>query len=368
MVVLALVCFAWDVITYPLYWRPLKTLFGLILFSVLTGTGTTVATVLTNRILLQWIVVPLCLGVALYSIFAPPRNPQPVAAQPTTVIQPMILTAATHERSVTVARATRSGSVGECCICCNSLTPGVTRVRCTANRDHAVCQDCFLKFAKSAGEQGAVGKTKNEDGFLLCPVPGCDACYNHLTFKEHGELFTAADKLRIDTHREHAAADARHDSQMEAEREIKRRMDATGIHWQSPDQLAADVLRRRIIDDALTTKCPRCKTAFLDCIDCFAIRCGVQTCKASFCGWCLLDCQNDAHPHVRVCPKSKSPGNLYGHNDPVRAAELFMQSNRERAETEIARLLSEQKPEVGRLTVQLLARELADLGINLRNM
>jgi RNA recognition motif-containing protein len=63
--------------------------------------------------------------------------------------------------------------------------------------------------------------------------------------------------------------------------------------------LPPDQLRMQIVDDILTLRCPRCKQAFLDFDGCFAISC--HACPCNFCGWCLMDCQGDAHPHVKEC-------------------------------------------------------------------
>lgn len=62
----------------------------------------------------------------------------------------------------------------------------------------------------------------------------------------------------------------------------------------------AQILRLRIIDEILTTRCPACHRAFHDFNGCFAITC---TCRAHFCGWCLQLCDRDAHPHVIKCAR-----------------------------------------------------------------
>jgi hypothetical protein len=51
----------------------------------------------------------------------------------------------------------------------------------------------------------------------------------------------------------------------------------------------------------LTTKCPRCKQAFIDLEGCFALTCGNIQCRCGFCAWCFQDCGSDAHRHVPNC-------------------------------------------------------------------
>lgn len=64
--------------------------------------------------------------------------------------------------------------------------------------------------------------------------------------------------------------------------------------------------RNRITDAILTLRCPRCKQAFIDFENCFAITC--SKCKCEFCGYCLQDCGDDAHAHVVKCPLNEKGG------------------------------------------------------------
>jgi hypothetical protein len=68
-----------------------------------------------------------------------------------------------------------------------------------------------------------------------------------------------------------------------------------------------DNVRNHIIDEFLTTRCPRCKNAFFDFDGCFSVTCGSPGCNCCFCAWCLEDCGTDAHAHVRACCH-KAPG------------------------------------------------------------
>ena len=68
----------------------------------------------------------------------------------------------------------------------------------------------------------------------------------------------------------------------------------------------AQALCLGIIDDILTTRCPKCRRAFVDFDGCFALRC---SCGCAFCGWCLQPCARDAHAHVAAqCPHGPGAG------------------------------------------------------------
>jgi len=74
------------------------------------------------------------------------------------------------------------------------------------------------------------------------------------------------------------------------------------------DEKAAAKLRLKIVDEVLTLRCPRCKTAFMDFEGCFALQCGNGACRCGFCAWCLTDCGKDAHAHVKACPENEGKG------------------------------------------------------------
>ena len=71
----------------------------------------------------------------------------------------------------------------------------------------------------------------------------------------------------------------------------------------------ADGVRNSIIEECLTDRCPRCRKAFFDFDGCFAVKCA--NCPCGFCGWCLSDCGNDAHEHVRNCRAKPSGCDSY---------------------------------------------------------
>ena len=76
-------------------------------------------------------------------------------------------------------------------------------------------------------------------------------------------------------------------------------------------KLPPNRLRNKVVNEILTLRCPRCEQAFFDFDGCFSIKC--NNCPCSFCGWCLEDCGDDAHPHVRMCKfKAKSADSYFG--------------------------------------------------------
>ena len=87
----------------------------------------------------------------------------------------------------------------------------------------------------------------------------------------------------------------------EAEREGEERQRAELARLQALDeaQRAVHMARKHIEEEILTSRCPRCKAAFLDFAGCCALKC--HRCPCAFCAWCGKDCGADAHQHVASC-------------------------------------------------------------------
>jgi hypothetical protein len=91
-----------------------------------------------------------------------------------------------------------------------------------------------------------------------------------------------------------------------------------------------------ITDDIMNLHCPRCSKVFIDFSNCFAVHC---MCNASFCGWCLKDCgDDDAHSHVRHCPKNRENGELFS------TPEKFHEAHAERIRHEIVAYVRDRVP------------------------
>mmetsp|Transcript_34572 Transcript_34572/g.76251 ORF Transcript_34572/g.76251 Transcript_34572/m.76251 type:complete len:678 (-) Transcript_34572:103-2136(-) len=103
--------------------------------------------------------------------------------------------------------------------------------------------------------------------------------------------------------------------QAATEREVVGRFEAEARRREAlseADRRAEDV-RKHIIEEILTLKCPRCSLAFLDFDACFALSCASDKdpsygCKSHYCAFCLTLCGEDAHRHVAQCPHNINPG------------------------------------------------------------
>ncbi|KAL0484044.1 CUL9 [Acrasis kona] len=85
--------------------------------------------------------------------------------------------------------------------------------------------------------------------------------------------------------------------------------------------------RTRICDE-LNLKCPGCSASFFDFDGCMALTCA--SCQVCFCGFCLLNCGADAHPHVQICSLNQSksyfaPFSVFEQVQQVRRGEKIIQ-------------------------------------------
>jgi len=119
------------------------------------------------------------------------------------------------------------------------------------------------------------------------------------------------------------------------------------------------LLQRRVVEEILTLKCPRpgCMQAFFDFDGCFALTC--SRCGCGFCAYCLEDCGRDAHRHVANCRHNTAPGrDLFGDKGDFDRAQL-----QRRTRLVNSFLANEVQADLRALVVQVLRRDLTDLGI-----
>ena len=128
------------------------------------------------------------------------------------------------------------------------------------------------------------------------------------------------------------------------------------------DQVSVLAIKRKIIEEVLTLKCPRadCRQAYNEFEGCCALTC--HRCDAKFCGWCLQDCGSDAHGHVSSCPE-KPKGNIDAlFPEPKSEFKRHWEKRRERlVKLELAKHPLQVQSDV----IKSLTKELADLGVSL---
>jgi len=185
---------------------------------------------------------------------------------------------------------------------------------------------------------------------LECRAPGFHAgdLARHLPVEE----FQALLKARIDVMNQQKASELEDQFQQRVNEEVKRLLDL--------DERGRKVLiaRKHIEEEILQMRCPRrnCRRAFYDFEGCFALSC--SACPCNFCGWCLEDCGNDAHPHVARC--SEKPPNA----DTFFGSEQdFKDSHNKRCKQKVTEYLASLEPEIRSAVKRDMAQRLRELGI-----
>ena len=190
-------------------------------------------------------------------------------------------------------------SCKQCSICMDYYT---SEMGFTCPKGHFQCWECFEQNVEQAFKPGAVGKAINrENGNLFCPIPRCNEEIPLLSLakeKVPDNIFKMYEKQRFDFEANKAVEKALIEQKA---RLIKQRKKLIAIL--DKEARDAEIMRLDIVENTLTLRCPRCKTAFIDYSGCAALTCGI--CKAGFCALCLKDCGNNAHSHVANCPEKK---------------------------------------------------------------
>uniref|UniRef100_A0A0G4HPY8 non-specific serine/threonine protein kinase n=1 Tax=Chromera velia CCMP2878 TaxID=1169474 RepID=A0A0G4HPY8_9ALVE len=189
------------------------------------------------------------------------------------------------------------------CIACREVILRSRGVSCGDAARHFMCCDCInghvSALARVDNEYADVrARFKGGDCKVLCAQGGCPSppfSISDLAVYLLPEVMELLEKARRE------AAEERVRSDLEAE--FQRRLRVALVEEGAQKKV------REIIDDVLTLKCPGCHQAFIDYDGCAALACSRCPCK--FCGYCLRDCGNDAHPHVRHCPSDTSRSGLF---------------------------------------------------------
>ena len=202
----------------------------------------------------------------------------------------------------------------------------------------------------SCGKPDAMGSLVDTSGWVKCPHPKCTDVYTAqlmIDNKADAAATEALEMLRTMAHgyKEAAAAKAKLLEEIRLEDERIQNI-------QDGDKREAHILKKRIVNDILCLKCPRCRAVFSDFDGCFALTCH---CRAAFCGWCLMDCGNDALNHVLRCPEGQGIFSPFS---------VFEEHHRVRRQKKVQGVLDDQDSHrVRQLLVNILTKELVDLKI-----
>uniref|UniRef100_A0A0G4GW86 non-specific serine/threonine protein kinase n=1 Tax=Chromera velia CCMP2878 TaxID=1169474 RepID=A0A0G4GW86_9ALVE len=183
------------------------------------------------------------------------------------------------------------------CVTCFEVILRDRGVSCGCPHRHFLCAECLNAHVQSQSmmdpEYADVrARFKQNDCRVSCVARACPSePFAHSDLARH----LTPDVLNLWEGVRREAAEERVRAEMETEFEGRLRM-----------ALREDGAQRRvreIAEEILTLKCPRCRAAFVDFDGCASLTC--NRCYAAFCGYCLRDCGNDAHPHVRDCPMGR---------------------------------------------------------------
>jgi serine/threonine protein kinase len=215
---------------------------------------------------------------------------------------------------------------------------------------HALCRDCFESLVVSESSKD-LGEMKKHQGRIKCPK--CTNYYSASTIATTVGSLAFAAYQRVQTQLEAARVTSELEAKFrrELEQALKMEEKARRVH----------LGRLVIVNDILNLCCPRCKAVFVDFSGCFALTC--SQCNCGFCAWCLTDCGDNAHPHVRSCNDNVMPGrNVYGD------LELWKRTNSLRRRARVMQYLTGtvRDRDVARSILRECARELRDVNIDIK--
>jgi hypothetical protein len=130
---------------------------------------------------------------------------------------------------------------------------------------------------------------------------------------------------------------------------------------------------KHIQEEIFNLRCPRCSAAFFEFDGCAAVVCG--SCRCGFCGLCLQDCGNDAHEHVRQCPKNPEKNNYFvsdaglskAHREMrITKLKLYIEEIREKAAAETPQIVEsagDAELPIVESVLRTIRRDLIDHGI-----
>ena len=235
----------------------------------------------------------------------------------------------------------------ECCVCLEDelrLTDGVSCAEL-----HFQCDGCFDRYVCDIATRDD-RLARGDD--VRCPKDACSAaCFTDRQVAEHvsDETFVQLGVLRKALHEQVLVEEM--EARMEAE--IKRREQLSALENQAADA------RRHIVEEILTLKCPKCKTAFVDFDGCFALTCSHCPCK--FCAWCLQAGSNGHAAHLCAA----SCGSKHGADGYYGTKELFNTYHEGRKRDKARAFLLQLDEDVRKAAVAACHNELEPLGVKL---
>lgn len=220
----------------------------------------------------------------------------------------------------------------------------------SCSKKHFLCWECFEQHVDQAAGPDSVGKCVDNEGSLLCPE-----CSEPITLRKVAKenvpqkIFDSLEGLKAKVKIKKAVDEALKEQETRLRKEFER---IQAI--QDEDERMAERLRLEIIENILTLRCPRCKTAFIDYEGCAALTCG--RCSAGFCALCLMDCGGDAHTHVANCPENPGMGLHI-------ALDQFNRHHSKRREQQINEKMKNQTDKTKQLLRKKMDKDFRDLGI-----
>ena len=220
---------------------------------------------------------------------------------------------------------------------------------------HFTCSDCVTQMTDSyAGDDVATLNRRQSK----IPCPG--DTHDHPVYFDDGEI---ARRVPVEVFNKHIDARKKVLEEKIArvlEADMQQRVNIELAKLQSMDEVGRKVRSEvtKIREHVLTLKCPRDGQAFLDFTGCLALPC--SRCPCRFCGWCLEDCGDDAHPHIRECTVKPAAAQ----NDPYFAPmNVFDEHWRQRRRDQVQRCLEALDDEVREGVERELRQDLLDLGM-----
>lgn len=184
---------------------------------------------------------------------------------------------------------------------------------------HCICKGCFDDWVTNQ-LTAELGQRKD---FIDCP-----SCDTHTPFPIL--LYVHLIDLVLKAHRE------------QVEVVVARRMEADMEGRLERERgLGVVALSLRKVEDLLISRCPQCKTAFLDFSGCCALTCA--GCNIQFCAFCHQGASQNAHAHVRDCEENPARGGFFCDAEPYNAQQKRFKSAKVRAFLETLDLTTRQQ-------------------------